>query len=359
MSEEEKRPTSRKERQQAEMEQRIKKLSTLRGNESIYDIVGYPYREIVGAKRSSLPPVDNFLEDHELGLMYGPGKYVVVYKYVDPISGDEDGEQCSTISYQIGAEYAQLHRDHCQLTGQPCFLDSRAQIPGMHQQQESGLSSLLNEDKMKGIIGLLGAVKMLLGNNDNGGAYRDQLENQTKLLQAVLTRGQTGGNGISETLISTAFNRLLEPPRQDDPRKILSDQLELFSKFDALRNPEAARERQEQDEERMKSPIERMIDKAMDFLPVFLERFNGDERQAAIQLKKEHPEAKMMLASPKMRQLFYEAVCREHGQLSADKWAQGLGIDPSSLKAPAGRVAAPAQPAPAAQVQQGQGIKFR
>jgi len=358
MAEDEKRPTGRKERQQAEMEDRIKRLSKLRGNESIYDIIGYPYRELVGKTRSTLPPVDTFLEDHELGLMFGPGKYTVVYKYIDPISGKEDGEECSTISYSIGVEYTQLHREHCQQTGQHCYLDARSIVPGIPQQPESGLASLLNEDKMKGIIGLLSAVKMLLGNDDRGSVYRDQLDSQTKLLQAVLTKGQPGGgNGFSETLMTTAVSRLLEPPKQVDASQMLKDQLDLFSRFQELKDPAIARERQEQEEERMKSPLDRMIDKAMDYLPIFLERFNGDERAAAVQLKKEHPEAKLMLQSPKMRQQFYEAVCREHGQLSADKWAQGLGIDPASLRAPAARVSAPA--APAAQVQQSNGVKFR
>jgi hypothetical protein len=356
MEDNEKRVQTRADRQNEEMVERVKKLAKFRGNESIYDLVGYVYRETLGQKRTALPPVDAFLEDNELGLMYGPGKYLVVYKFIDPLNEDKEStQQCTTISYSIGAEYASLHRQHCLENGLHCYLDSRAVAPGM-QQQENGFSSLLSEDKMKGIIGLLGAVKMLLGNDDRGGIYRDQLDNQTKLLQAVLTNKSAPAGGFSESIVNSAMNRLLDGPAQVNPSKVLMDQLDIFERFDAMRNPQAAQVRREEEEERNMSPLDKLIGKAMDFLPVFLERFNGDEKAAAIQLKKEHPEAKIMLASPKMRQQFYESVCREYGKLSADRWALGLGIDPSTLRAPSGPVAVAQASEP---VQPQSGVKFR
>jgi hypothetical protein len=344
---------SRTERQALKMEERIKKLSQLRGNEDIEEIIGYVYRENLTGKRTALPPVKAFLEDHQVGVIYGPGEYSIVYKYLDPVARI-DGEECTTITYLIGPEYAEIHREHCAQSGQRCYLDARAVIPGI-QPQETGLSSLFNEDKIKGLIGLLGAVKMILGKDDSSGDLRAMLDANTKLLASAIGNKS---NGFTEQLMNTTFTRLLDGPAQASPTKLVKDQLELFQTFENMRNPQLAQQREEQENEKMKSPIEKTIDKVLEHLPSFLERFGGDEQKASQQLKKEHPEAHLLKFKPEYASALYVATAKKYGIVSADRWAYGLGIDPNKYRhlvsQPVQEIQPPAQPqAPK------QGIQFR
>lgn len=319
---------TRAERQSAKMEERIKKLSKLRGNEDIEEIIGYVYRENLTGKRTSLPPVKSFLEDHQVGVIYGPGEYAIVYKYIDIVSGLTE-EECTTIPYSIGPEYAEIHREHCAQTGQKCYLDSRAVIPGQ-ERQESVFTSFLNEDKIKGLIGLLGAVKMILGNDDKSADLRAMLDSNTKLLASAI--GSKGGNSFPDQLMTMTMTKLLEGPKETSPAKVMKEQLELFQSLETLRNPQLAQQREEQEQERMKSPIEKTIDKVLEHLPAFLARFDGDEQKASQQLKREHPEAHLLKFRPEYASALYVATAKKYGIMSADKWALGLGIDPNKYR---------------------------
>ncbi|MCK9492670.1 MAG: hypothetical protein M0Q24_11360, partial [Sulfurimonas sp.] len=74
MSDEEKKPLTREEKEAAQLEKHLGKLYQLRGMEG-EEVKGYVYREVMGGSSASLPPVDRVLMDHELGQLYGPGKY--------------------------------------------------------------------------------------------------------------------------------------------------------------------------------------------------------------------------------------------------------------------------------------------
>jgi hypothetical protein len=342
---EEKKYRTKSERQQAHLEARLDRLLELRG-ENIDDVTGYVYRENWGSGKVSLPPIQGVLEDHEFGIHFGPGRYSVVYRFIDldqETKGEEDFKpKNTTIIYQIGPEYAELHREDCRINNRQCYIDSKAIIPGMEPPKESVLASILNEDKIKGLVGLLGAVKLLLGNKDGSEDLRMMLTENTKLLQTALGGSRKNeSNSFPEKIMEISLNRLLENKPDKSPREQLKDQMEMFSMVRDLANPEAAETKRAAKEESMKGPLEKMVDKAMDILPVFLERFNGDERKAAQAVQKENPMAKLLLSSKDAQEAFYRSTSRQYGSAAADRWAQGFGIDPSRFQPAAQTVSAP------------------
>lgn len=343
---------TRQERRQLEMEKRILKISELRGNEYYDEPIGYVYRETMGAKKTALPPVREFMEDHPLGLLYGPGNYLVVYKFDDPLKEEGDKERTVSLTYSIGPEYAMLHREYCAQNGLPCWLDARAIIPGFSsktEQIETGVGSFFTKEKIESFAALLMMLKSVLGNGDKDSHLRDMLDSQQKLLQSVLS-ARSGGqaNLLPESIVSTAFNRLLSPPEQPSAAKIMKEQMELFSTIDSIRNPAAAAARQEQDEVKMRPWYEKLIEQGMEMLPAFLAKNNNDERTAAAALKSEVPLTSVLLNNKNAATAFYNAVAGQYGQDAADKWVQGLGKNPNDFRPAPARPAQPAQARPAA-----------
>ncbi len=329
MEEEKKAPLTRAERQLNEIEKRMERLALLRGNDSIYDVKGYVYRENVGGERTALPPVTDFMEDDSLGRLYGSGKYLVNYRFIDPLTNDES--KSVSFHYSIGAEYNQLHRDYCAQTGTPCYLDSRTMIPGQGLPSEGFLSSILNEDKIKGLAALVAVLKTVMGNNGSSD-LKDILSENYKLLGIAIGGGKAQQkDNITERLLEASLAKVLKP---ENPRAQIREQLDFMKEMQELTRPAVFSGAQESTDEQEKesSPMDKVIGLAMEHLPAFLERFGNDERKAAQQVKKEYPAANLMLMSAKTRQSFYNALVAEHGQESADRWAQGFGIDPSKLR---------------------------
>jgi len=345
---------TRQERRQAEMEARILKISELRGNRFVDEPIGYVYRETMGAKKTALPPVSEFMEDHPLGLLYGPGNYLVVYKFDDPQKDGLEKERTVSISYSIGPEYATVHREYCAQNGLTCWLDARAIIPGFSQKIEqlenpnAGFGSMLSKDRIEGIAALLMMLKSVLGNDNKSEYLRDMLDNQQKLLHSVLSSKSGSSSMLPESIVSTAMNRLLSPPEQPNTAKIFKEQIEMFNTMEAMRNPVAAAAKQEQEKEEMRPWYEKLIEQGMTLLPAFLAKNNNDERAAAAALRSEEPLTGVLLNNKAAAQAFYNAVAGQYGTQAADKWVIGLGKDPRNFRAEPARAPEQAQPPKAA-----------
>jgi len=322
---------TRSERQEIRMRERLDRIEELRG-EYIDDVTAYVYRETLSGENTSLPPVKGVLADHELGLLYGPGKYKVVYRYLDLSGGDGQEKYTSTsVRYSIGPEYAQLHREDCAMHGRPCYFDARAAIPGIPAPQDNGLSSLLNEDKIKGIIALLGAFKMMIGQDRGSDELRYMLAENTKLLQSAIAGRSQPTSDFGSRMLEQMLPKLLEH-KEVNPMQQLDAQLNMFGKLQELTNPQIAQQRREEEEVKNQGPFAKLIDKAMDMLPAFLERFNGDEYAAAKAVKSENIMARMMLSNEDAQKAFYQATSQKYGQNAAERWAAGFGINPEKFR---------------------------
>jgi len=325
--ENENKPITREERQLIEIENRMARLQELRGNNALYDVRGYCYRETLGSEKTALPPVTDFLEDHQIGVMFGPGKYVVNYHFFG-LDGDKKAQRSFT--YNIGPEYAVLHREHCTQTGAPCWLDAQTRIPGISGQSESLLSVILSKDKLEGVAALLAMVRAFFPANSSNSDLKDILAENYKLLGTAIGAGKGQKNDtISDKIVELSVARMMEKP---NPKKEMLEQLDFVNQIREMTAPAPYREEPPAMTEEKTGPFDKMINLAMEHLPAFLERFGGDEQRAAQQIKKENPAASIMLMNPSARKAFYSAMVTEHGQESADKWARGFGIDPATMR---------------------------
>jgi hypothetical protein len=325
------RPLSRQEKQSRIIEEKIARLREVRGL-PLADVKGYVYRETWEGGRQALPPVEDILYDHEIGLRYGPGKYMVTYH----IELDDGTKKMQSERYNIGPEYLQLHLDDCQMTGRRSFINPNTLVQGAQMSQGGGLMDLLTEEKAKGLLGILGALKMVLGNggqNDQVETLKAVLDGNNKVLAAALSGGR-GGGGLPSELITLLFDRATKPQRQENSAALLRDQLDLFKEIQVISNPAAAAAQRAQDDEeteRSRNPMEKMIEKALEYLPGLLEKFNGNETAAAQHLKKTNFIVSSYLKKPDVARAFFDAVSRDHGQAAAERWAAGFGFNPSQF----------------------------
>ena len=312
---------TRDQRKQRELAEKIDEINALRGLD-FSEIVGYCYREVMHGGRQSLPPLENIVQDHELGLIYGPGRYMVLYEvYL------EDGTKVKkSIKYNIGPEYNRLHHDYCQQNGLPCYLDQ------VQQQTKGGfaLSEFMTEDKVKGLIALLGAVKMVMGGQGSQSEtenLRFMLEQQNKTLNTLLTSKPAAGAGITDTLVSEAFKLLSN--RQQAPNQLdsMRQQLDFIRDLQGMANP--AQEPIEKDE----SAMEKLISKALEILPAFLQQHNGNIERAAAAAKKQNPMIMAFLKNKDAQRGAYAGLLNQYGKEKADRWAHSFGLDPSTLGA--------------------------
>ena len=320
------------------------RLRELRG-QNFEEVTGYCYRETWEGKKQALPGCSSILMDHEIGLMFGPGLYMVAYHYADPT-----GTGIHTERYNIGPEYEQLHIEHCNQTGQRCYIDRNAKISGMNAPAFQ-LSDLLNEDKAKGILGLLAAVKMFMapqGANSEVETLKAVLDGNNKLLVAALGgRGQSGG--IPDNLITLLFDRATKPAavsRESNPLNAFKEQLDIFKEIKILTDPQAAAAAAESEKVESMGPMDKLIEKGLEMLPAVLEKFGGNEAAAAADLKKNFL-LRSYLNNPKTAKKFFVAVAADYGQAAAERWAQGFGINPQIFGA-AVQAAAAAVPKAAA-----------
>ena len=322
MEEKETARESRDQRKQRELSEKIDQLNSLRGLD-FEEVIGYVYREVFGGGRQALPPVENIASDHDFGQLYGPGKYMVLYEVVL----EDNGERVKrTIRYNIGPEYAAIHKQYCLENNRPCLLDSYGQQGGRGPGFQ--ISDYLTEDKVKGLIGLLGAVKMILGsrNDSESETLKFMLEQQSKTLQAVLTQ-KPAASSMPDTLVSEAFKLLTHRQEPKNHLATMREQLDFMRDLQGITNPAPIVEEKEL------SPLEKLFEKALEIIPGLLQQHNGNIEKAAAAAKKQHPFITSFLKNRDAQRGAYSGLVKKYGKEAADRWAAGFGIDPSVLTA--------------------------
>lgn len=318
------RPATKEERELARLQARIEQIHELRGMDAD-EVTAYVYRESTHSGRTALPPHDQILQDHELGLIYGPGRYYVSY-----VVHLMDGTKTSAnMRYNIGREYMPLHRAYCAENGLPCLADMQAEAP------RGGFADLLTREKVESIAGIAGLLKSILAPNNQA---IEML--QAQQIEMIRSMGGQKQN-LPEALLVEAFKSLkpaAPAPALPAPPS-LREQLDLFHEIREIAAPAPAPAPQED-----QGPMQFFIDKAMDLFPAILEKFNGNETAAAEAIKRENFLVRSMMKKPDVQKSFYRAALENYGEQRADNIARGFGINPASLKASTTATTAPSVP---------------
>lgn len=308
-------PATKEERELARLQARIEQIHELRGMDAD-EVAAYVYRESPHSGRTALPPHDRILQDHELGLIYGPGRYFVSY-VVHMLDGTKT---TANLRYNIGREYLPLHRAYCAENGLPCLADMQNEAP-----RPSGLSDLLTREKVESIAGIAGLLKSILAPNNQ--AMEMLQAQQIEMIRSMGSNKQS----LPESLLVEAFKSLkpAAPVPVLPAPPSLREQLDLFHEIREVVAPAPAPVQQSEDA----GPMQFFIDKAMDLFPSILEKFNGNETAAAQAIKKENFLVRSMMKKPDVQKSFYRAAVENYGEQRADNIARGFGINPASLKA--------------------------
>ncbi len=324
---------SRAEREENAILKKIDSIRELRGAD-FDEIDAYVYRQSWGdGGNISLPKLHQILEDYDLGMIYGPGKYLVTYVYTDA-AGETKKKQ---IKYNLGAEFAEVHRKYCAENGLPCYLRNDTLIPGQSQSLPAPaglkLGDLLNKEKLEGLIMLAGTLKQFLG-----GSNDKLIEMQSKMIQGMMTQQQPP---IMNEIMGAAVKNLLNPPRPAaaqaaaGPLAGVREQLSLFNELRETFAPESAPAAAEG------GTMSRIVEMVLPMLPALLEKFGGNiEAAAAAQMK--NPIVKSYLKDTKTQKELFQAIAQQQGIEAAKSWAAGFGLDPAQF-APRGpaKAAAP------------------
>ena len=321
--EDDKKPMTREEKEAAQLERHLDVLHQLRGIDGD-EVKGYVYREVMGGSNASLPPVDRVLMDHELGQLYGPGKYRVTYMI---FRGCETTRR--TERYNIGREFAPVHRQFCEENGLPCFLDQNTAIPGERRPAGASFADFLGSGKAQELLALAAGLKQLIGGQQN-----DQKEILVELIRAQNKPHQ----GMGESIVAKALE-MMGTPKNSSPVALLGEQIDMFQKIqNTFQPPPPPPEKEE--------PMgfwEKGIEMAMAALPQILQQNNGNIEAAAKALKAQNASLRIALGMPSVQKQAYQELSKRYGQAQADRWAAGFGLDPVNLR---GEVQAP-QAAPA------------
>lgn len=327
---------TREERENRRNEHRLGRIAELKKkSDQCDDVLGYVYREAdLDNGKSSAGRIRNVLDDYEFGIVHGPGKFTVAYMFYNA-----DGSTSRTsVKYQIGYEYADLHRQYCEEHNKP-FKDISGQFrnQNQNQNQKSGLSELLNPEKIESLVALTGVAKSIFGNNNN-----DLLE------KIIANQSNQNSSSLSEAIVIESIKgmrRENETPALPPQANSIRDQLDLFKEIKEITEPEPEKD----------DKVSKYIEMALDNLPGILKEFNGDEKKAAEHIKKENILVRTMLKRKGVRDEFYKAAVENYGVESAKRFARGFGIDVNSLPS-SNTKRVHAEPAP--QVQRAGSITF-
>lgn len=310
---------SRDQRKILAFEKKIADLAALRGLECD-DITGYVYRLGANKRRYALPQTEEILTDNDIGEMYGPGSYEVTYHL-----NLEDGTvKHSTYAYNVDREYAEIHRNYCLLNGKKCYLDS----PNELNKTPFNLAEMFSKEKIESIVLLVGALKTIMGEKGGGGELammREVMSENTKLMAAALSPKQN----FSDSLVTEAFKQLSHRKEEIkvEPMEQMRAQLEFFRDLGMVPAGQS-----NQDNENM-GTVDKLIEKAIEFLPGLLQANNGNIPAAAAAAKKSNPLVSMYLKNKDAQKAMYMALIRDYGKDAADQWARGFNIDPSKFSA--------------------------
>lgn len=298
---------------------RIKELAKLRGFSDIITKARV-YRETLSGGRFTCPSHNAFMEDDDVGKIYGPGEYLVSYE-----SEDESGEKVyKPVRYRIGKEFSQVHRQYCEEAGIPCLLREDTKIPGQeHFAPKPGFFDNLSAEKVALFTAILGALKGMIGGSN--GDLRTVIEGQAKIISSFSGNGKQSSPsaGLLEMLAPRLIERAFETSKPEDPMKGIISSLGAFKEIKTLFGDS---------EEKGESGgmMQVLIEKAMDVLPILISQ-HGSAKEAGKDLQK-NKYVQAFVNNPDAQKAFYQSAVSRIGANAANDLAAGLGIDPARLQ---------------------------
>lgn len=319
------------EREAREIDEKLEQIRELQGGDW-HEITAYPYRKTEDDKNFACPPVKKVLLPHDLGMIYGPGEYIVAYH---GYFSDGSKFKGTRIRYNIGPEYEAIHRAYCRQYNKPCYLDLHQ--PSRMQGGGAGIMELFTEEKLKAIAAFMGTLKIIMqGGNDSAAAMAAQ---NTELMKAMIA-SRPAAPSLPESLVTKSFE-LLAAPKQAPG---LSEQLnllgELTETIDRIRPPQAAAlpaAKDEEEEGGIMAQFGPLISQVMAALPGLLSRNNNSIPAAAAEARA-NPLVSMTMKSKEVQNAFYTAAVKEYGPAAAEEWARGMGLNPAAIAARCGAV---------------------
>jgi hypothetical protein len=326
-------PAPRRENMAERMEryavEKIEAICAMRGDYDDGQLIGYVYREDLQGGRYACAPANRALDDHEFGIMYGPGVYTVLYHHKP-----DDGSRLKhvrSLRYHIDSSYADLHEKFCIENG----LTPRAGrlTRGTNTQSLGGfnVAAALDPKNMQGYAQFLGVLKTILAPPGEDARTLQMLMAQNTELIKSLAAPRTGGT--SDAIVTEALRMLKTGGGKgtdfQDMLQNLGQMKEVISGF--LPAPAAG---VVQDAEEQETPMQKMINKALDHLPDLLAAYNGNVAAAAAAAandKKNKLTGLLIKNSPALQAQFHSAMVDRFGREHADQWATAYGITPPNI----------------------------
>ena len=296
-------PLTREEKQIKKLEHHLQTIAEIRQIECD-EIVGYFYRETTGQKPEACGMTEEVLTDDEVGRRFGPGRYKAIYRLIASEAGEKDSYK--VIRYRIAREYAKLHREYCEETGEQYFgHDQRGAQP-----QGDGILGLLTSGRAQELIGIAAGVKALFS-----------------------APPPPPPQSMSDAVMVAMINNMNKSaPAAADPVATMGAQLDLFAKLRDVTAPQLPPPPPPEKEDKEMSFMEKTIEMGLQFLPEILNKNNGDIAKAAAAAKLESKKLRALLLVPSVHKPAYQALVKQYGQSAADQWARGFGLDPVKLR---------------------------
>lgn len=312
---------TREEKRQRLLNEHFDEIQNLRGFEFDY-ISANVYRESLSGANVSLPKFENqILDDQEIGAKYGPGKYLVVYRWKN-----DDSEKWGRkeIRYNIGAEFDHIHREYCKDSGQPCYLDARTNIPGnLPPPQQMNFLELLQREKIESLAALAALIRKLFERPESGES-KNMMELFKVMVPAMLSNNKPAGN--NDQLLNLLVTKAIDAPKVD-PLTQMREMLALTGELKEIAQVEAT---PAQIQEKEPDKVDKLIELAVNMLPGLVEKFGGSIEAAAAAQKSNPLVNSYTKNGEKIKQAF-NLICAKYGREYALRWVAGFGLDPAQF----------------------------
>lgn len=372
---EEKKKETREERERRLFDEQVARINEMRNMTELegLDVEGYVYRKKLMGGQESLPHIFQILEEEQVGIVLGPGKYNIMYYTKDENNKSRFIGSCT---HNIGREYLRSHQEYCRQEGIECLFDSEAS--GRNQRPERGFASEIingiDAEKLKGIAAFVGTLKAIM----SPPPPPPPPDSSSKILEFVLAKTLEQPRQTTSTTENLAMD-VLRGIIQKSPASEIKSQIELFKEFNSLANPgpvddrssgekmvdraieagskivppilEAINKQSQQRQTARPQPqaarpqpqtarpqpqpqqedmfgMDKIIREGVANIPEFIKQYNGDIDIAAKALLDSNPFLAPVIKSSKSIQLkFYQAIKEAHGTEMANKWARAYGFE--------------------------------
>lgn len=265
------------------LEKRLNEIDAMRLSEESEFIEGCVYRITKPTKgktgRVLVGKIEDVFDDHEIGLEFGAGQYLVIYSSFDK---DEKRIDSKSLSYNIGIEYNAKRKQY-----------------------------LIEQGRENEIV----SEKIFLGNEKKSIDFNEFFTTEkiaafgagVKLLKDLF--------GTNETVL-----KLLAKTNEPIPQP---DILDSINKVNQLKEVLGSSEKEENEDN-----MNLLLKCAMEYLPSILNKTGNDfSKVGDVALKEGGSMIKGLLEDDKLCQSFFQEAVKKYGREKAAQLARGFGLN--------------------------------